>query len=239
MTQFVRRASPGKLFGTAVLCAAALVASGLVYRHYADKWNRLLAVPVKLPRPLAEFPMQVGDWQGKDVEMSEATKKIAGNDDYISRQYVNSRTGQAVYVYVAFSGRPRNMRGHRPQVCYKGAGWDNTESRPVEFKLADGRRMEAMMHRFARIVPNKQTVSVLNYYVVNGQVMLTEKAFTGLGFRTPNLKGDLARYVAQVQISAEQEAGILAGARDLCGPLFTLFPVGQAHSLSTAKIPEL
>ncbi|NLH17777.1 MAG: EpsI family protein, partial [Phycisphaerae bacterium] len=205
----------------------ALVGSGLVYRHYAEKWHRLLAVPVKLPRPLAEFPMQVGDWQGQDVEMSEAVKKIAGNDDYISRQYVNSRTGQSVYLYVAFSGRPRNMRGHRPQVCYKGAGWNNTESVPVTVELADGRQMEAMMHRFNRIVPSKQMVSVLNYYVVNGQVTLTEEVFTGLGFRTPNLKGNLARYVTQVQISGEQESGILAGAREICGLLESHFPRGD------------
>jgi hypothetical protein len=26
----------------------------------------------------------------------------------------------SVYLYVAFSGWPRNMRGHRPQVCCKG-----------------------------------------------------------------------------------------------------------------------
>jgi len=37
-----------------------LAGSGEVYRHYADKWHRLLAVPVKLPVPLAEFPMEVG-----------------------------------------------------------------------------------------------------------------------------------------------------------------------------------
>ena len=135
----------------AIVCSAALVGSGLVYRHFADQWQRLLAQPVKLPTPLAEFPMRVGPWQGRDVEMSEAVKKIAGNDDYISRAYVNTRTGQAVNLYVAFSGRPRNMRGHRPQVCYKGAGWNNTESVPVAVDLADGRRLEAMMHRFDRV----------------------------------------------------------------------------------------
>jgi EpsI family protein len=214
----------------AIVCAAALVGSGLVYRHFADRWNRMLAQPVKLPRPLAEFPMQVGPWQGRDVEMSEAVKKIAGNDDYISRAYVNPRTGQAVNLYVAFSGRPRNMRGHRPQVCYKGAGWNNTESVPVAVDLADGRRMEAMMHRFDRVTPSRQTVAVLNYYVVNGQMTLTEEAFTGLGFRTPNLSGDLARYVAQVQISAEQDSAILAAARELCGPLGRFFPRGAGGS---------
>jgi EpsI family protein len=208
----------------AVVCAAALVGSGLVYRHYAEQWQRLLAQPVKLPTPLKAFPMQVGDWQGRDVEMSEAVKKIAGNDDYISRAYVNSKTGQTVYLYVAFSGRPRNMRGHRPQVCYKGAGWNNTASDRVAVDLADGRRMEAMIHRFDRVTPSRQAVAVLNYYVVNGQVTLTEEAFTSLGFRTPNLSGDLARYVAQVQISGEQDSAILAAARDLCGPLGRFLP---------------
>ena len=70
---------------------------------------------------------------------------------------------------------------------------------------------------------------MLNYYIVNGQMTLTEEAFTGLGFRTPNLSGDLARYVAQVQISAEQDSAILAAAQDLCGPLGGFFPIGQAQ----------
>jgi len=220
----VHRVSGKRMAWAAIVCAAALVGSGLVYRHYAEKWQRMLAQPVKLPTPLKEFPMQVGAWQGQDVEMSEAVKKIAGNDDYISRAYVNSRAGQVVYLYVAFSGRPRNMRGHRPQVCYRWAGWNNTASDPVMVDLADGRRLEAMMHRFDRIVPSKQAVAVFNYYVVNGQVTLTEEAFTGLGFRTPNLSGDLARYVAQVQISGDQDSAILAAARELCGPLFGFFP---------------
>lgn len=232
MSGFLHRVSGKRVAWAAVLCAVALVGSGLVYRHYAEKWNRLLAVPVKLPRPLAEFPMQVGDWQGQDVEMSEATKKIAGNDDYISRQYVNSQTGQAVYLYVAFSGRPRNMRGHRPQVCYKGAGWNNTESVPVTVELADGRQMEAMMHRFNRVVPSKQAVAVLNYYIVNGEIELYQDTFSRLSWRMPNLRGDLAHYVAQVQISGEQDSTIRGAAKDLCGPLFGFFPVKQEKPLS-------
>jgi EpsI family protein len=235
---FVHRVSGKRMACATIVCAAALVGSGLVYRHYAEKWQRMLAQPVKLPIPLKAFPMKVGTWQGQDVEMSEAVKKIAGNDDYISRAYVNSRTGQVVYLYVAFSGRPRNMRGHRPQVCYKGAGWNNTASDPVSVDLADGRRMEAMMHRFDRVTPSRQAVAVLNYYVVNGQVELTEEAFTGLGFRTPNLSGDLARYVAQVQISADQDSAILAAAKELCGPLFGFFPIGQGEVTTVDPKPE-
>jgi EpsI family protein len=228
VSPFIHRVSGRRMAWAAVVCAAALAGSGLVYRHFADQWHQLLAVPVKLPRPLAQFPMQVGDWQGRDVEMSEAVKKIAGNDDYISRAYVNGRTGQAVYLYVAFSGRPRNMQGHRPQVCYKGAGWTNTASDPVKVDLADGRRMEAMLHRFERVKPAQQKTAVLNYYIINGQVKQFQESFSGFSWRTPNLRGDLARYVAQVQISGEQDSAILAAGRDLCGPLGGFFPAKES-----------
>jgi hypothetical protein len=80
---------------------------------------------------------------GRNEEMSEAVKKIVGNDDYISRQYVHAQTRQAVYLYVSFSGRKRNMREHRPQVCYKWAGWNNTVSDRVAVDLADGWRLTA------------------------------------------------------------------------------------------------
>ncbi len=207
-----------------LLGVALLLASGVVYRYYSTKWEYLLAETVKLPVPLSEFPLDVGSWQGHDVPMSETVKQIAGNDDFISRAYVHSQTKQTVYVYVAFSGRPRKMRGHRPQVCYKWAGWNNTSSEPVTIELIDGRLQEAMIHRFDRMIPVQQKTSVLNYYVVNGHVALTEESFTGMGFRAPNLQGNLAQYVAQVQITSEQDSAVLAAARDLCGSLYGFFP---------------
>jgi hypothetical protein len=101
-----------------------------VYRHLAEKWQRLLAVAVKLPMPLAEFPMLVGSWRGQDVEMSEAVKETAGNDDYICRQYVNERMGQSVYLHVAFSARPCNMRGTQASGVLQGDGMEQYGQRP-------------------------------------------------------------------------------------------------------------
>jgi len=56
---------------------------------------------------------------------------------------------------------------------------------------------------------------VLNFYIVNGQLTSDESVFSGVGWRTPNIGGDPARYVAQVQISSVLENSIRTAAKEI------------------------
>ncbi len=49
---------------------------------------------------------------------------------------------------------------------------------------------------------------VLNFYILNGQLTADENAFSGPLGRRPNIDGDWARYIAQVQISSALENSI-------------------------------
>ncbi|NLH43213.1 MAG: hypothetical protein GX448_15340, partial [Planctomycetes bacterium] len=51
-----------------------------------------------------------------------------------------------------------------------------------------------------------------------------EKEFSGLFGRTPNLAGDPARYVAQVQISSTTEQACRALASDIADTIFAYLP---------------
>ena len=64
----------------------------------------------------------------------------------------------------------------------------------------------------------------LNYYIVNGQLTDDESVFSGLGWRTPNIEGDPARYVAQVQISSLQEMTVRSAAKDFTDLVLGYFP---------------
>lgn len=236
--QAVRRARLTARFRLAVVAALCiLAASAIAYRVLWQKMKSSLAVPVKLPMPLDSVPLTVGDWQGEDAKLSETVLEIAGNDDFLSRIYTLPDKRSGVYVYVAFSGRPRYMRGHQPLVCYPNAGYQTESSRQTQVITTGGLPIPCMIHHFKRVHPASDDVVVLNYYIVNGKLALDEKSFSGLGFRSPNLEGDLARYVAQIQISSQSETTVLKAAAELSDALLRSFPTLDAPSTPTT-LPE-
>jgi hypothetical protein len=80
---------------------------------------------------------------------------------------------------------------------------------------------------------------VLNYYVVNGKVTTDEAVFSGLSWRTPNIEGDAARYVAQVQISSALESSVLAAASEIADYIFELLPDAETGlGTSVGDIPD-
>lgn len=213
--------------GAVTLSVVLLVISGVLYRSVADRLDRISDTPITLEKPLSEFPLQVSDWQGEDMEMSESVLKIAGNDDYLSRLYVHDTTRQWASVYVAYTARPRTMRNHRPQVCYPSAGWIKDSSEKSNFTTESGREVDCLIHRFHKPAPSTGETVIINFYILNGKVTNNEDKFAGIRFRTPNIDGNAARYVAQVQISSVVENSVRAAAKDLADLIISFFPVEE------------
>jgi hypothetical protein len=177
-----------------------------------------------LPRQLAEFPIQLGDWAGKDIPIPPSTLKVARNDDYLYRLYANDKNNERVNLYIAYTARPRNMVGHDPQRCYVGGGWihDGTELSTVV--LNSGNKVPCLIHRFHRPTPSGETIIVLNYYVANGRLSNDEQTFSGIGWRTPNIRRDASRYVAQVQISSFLESSVRKAAKEMTNSVLDFLP---------------
>ncbi len=70
---------------------------------------------------------------------------------------------------------------------------------------------------------NDQKV-VLNFYILNGQLTADENDFSGPLGRRPNIAGDPARYVAQVQISSVLENSIRTIAKDVTDLVLDYLP---------------
>ncbi len=217
-----------------------LAASAAVFHVYSAQMDRGLSVPVKLPVPLSDFPMQFGDWQGQKIELSEAVQEVAGNDDYISRYYRNQATYKSASLYVAFSGRPRYMKGHKPTVCYPAAGWNHEGTEKRKLITRSGKTIPCMIHRFHKIKPLDQEVVVLNFYLVNGKLTTDDRSFDGLAFRRPNIQGDPAQYVAQIQISSTNENSVLEAGRDWADEILRYFPdeEGRVDLSGTVIAPQ-
>jgi hypothetical protein len=211
-----------------ILTVVLLVLAGITYRVLASSLERIVAKPIKLPVPLSAFPLQIGNWSGKDLPIPSTTDEYMKKnfaDDYFSRQYFNSVTKTWADVYVVYcSSRPGGIRGHRPRVCYSGYGWIHDSTQTEQFISRAGHQVPYLIHRFHWPAQMNGHVVVLNFYVLNGKITADEKDFSGLLGRRINIAGDLAQYVAQVQISSVQENSVQMMAKDVVDLILDYLP---------------
>ena len=211
-----------------VLAVVLLVSAGITYRVLASGLKRIVDIAITLPVPLSDFPSQIGNWVGKDLPIHSTTKEYMEKhfaDDFLSRRYINAATKAWADVYIVYcSSRPGGILGHRPRVCYPGYGWIHDGSEPSQFISRAGRQIPCLIHRFHKPSPmNDQTV-VLNFYILNGQLTADENDFSGPLGRRPNIAGDPARYVAQVQVRSVLENSIRTIAKDITDLVLVYLP---------------
>jgi EpsI family protein len=184
-----------------------IIVSGVAF-HYLYAAFNTEGVTVVLEKPLATFPKTIGDWDSNELPISDAVLKVANNDDYVSRSYYNTKTRQAVNLYIAYTKTPRAMHGHRPDICYKGNGWENDFTNETTITSSDGTIIPCLLHRFYKTGLNASEIYVLNYYVVNGQLTNEEKDFSGLRWQIPKDRLGKSNFVTQVQINAVSERSV-------------------------------
>lgn len=85
-----------------------------------------------------EIPQEIGDWVGTDNPVDPEVRKTAGADGYISRTYVNKNSpDQRVTVWLIV-GHFRNVSRHTPNICYRGAGYEQVERASVQPFVVEG-----------------------------------------------------------------------------------------------------
>lgn len=155
--------------GAGGVCIGLLIVPYLIYRHDALRVSGLLATKTPLRRPLAEFPLVLHDWVGKENPLEEGVARVAAADDYLNRQYRNTHTGEVVATYLAYYGTPRPRVGHHPEVCYPAFGWQK-ESRSEEMvgdtDVANSRKWPVSVYRFSK---GREQVTVVSCYIAGGQ----------------------------------------------------------------------
>jgi hypothetical protein len=210
------------------LCVGLLVSSGVAYRLLASGYRQMLDDPIALPVPLARFPGSLNGWVGEDMNIPATTVEYMRKnfaDDYISRRYREGITGQWADLYIVYcSSQPSGILGHKPTVCYPGNGWTWDGTMPSEIVTRSGRKLDCRVHRFYRYSPGYQEMVVVNFYLVNGLVSVREQDFSGFWARKPNIAGDPARYVAQVQVASTIETSAQALARDATDMILSFLP---------------
>lgn len=247
-TGFTTRRSPvGSCRGGApawtavVLAVLLLIGAGVAYRVGAEGLQSIRDEPILLPCPLADIPLRIGPWDGDDLPLDQMIRDYMESnfaDDFVRRSYEHTISKKSVGVYVVYcASNPGGLLGHRPAVCFPANGWIHDQTDPSEIVLRSGRTTEILLHQFHRLSPGYQEVAVLSFYVLNGQVTLSEREFSGFFGRRPNLSGNPARYVAQVQISAPLAETAQEAAKDLVDVILAFLP-DQKGEVQRQLIPR-
>ncbi len=190
--------APGRSLPWGAILAAILflLVTGAGYRVAAARLARA-GGSVPIPRgTLARLPLEIESWRGEDVALSEAVVRATDTDDHVNRTY--RQGGRAVALFVAYGVRLRDLTPHRPEVCYRGAGWTLLESRRGEVKSASGRVVPYQVQRFQRSGLDAEQIVVLNYYIVDGEHCADVSLLRHRGWRGANADS----YSAQVQVTA-------------------------------------
>jgi hypothetical protein len=225
----------------ALLAVLMLVATGIAYRTAMAHTQGGAVEPVRLPVPLKQFPLRIGDWAGEDVPLVDSIAAYMRQnfaDDYVNRHYADAARQLMASVYVVYcSSKPGGILGHRPGICFVNNGWIHDVTEPSEIISSSGRPISCLIHRFHKPAPTYQEIVVLSFYVLNGQITVSESGFSNIWGRRPNISGDLARYVAQVQVSSGLEHSVRTAAAEMADTILTFLPDSRGEQ-AVARLRE-
>ena len=210
-----------------------LVVTGLVHRSLLAQIQGALGQSLKLSRPLSVLPLDFGPWQGHEVPIDDRVRRIAGEDDFINREYSNDELGRAVALYVGYIGRPRSHLSHRPDICYPAHGFQESSCESVLIPGRGGTAIPSLVYEFRSPEPGGPRDLVLVVYLVNGHYATNMQAIDGYNARSPSLLGSqyeppyLTRIQASMRIRAgrAQEVSVLSDfVAQIAEPIVALMP---------------
>jgi len=173
-----------------------ILAGGTGYRMVAAHYERS-SVSVPIPKgTLSQLSMTLDDWQGRDVPISERVVRATDTDDHVNRSYRRSPR-EVVSLWVAYGVHLRDLMPHRPEVCYTGTGWILADERRLEINLPENQMLPCRLMHFYRGGLDMDAVTVLNYYLIDGQYCPDESLLRSRAWQF----NATASYSAQIQIT--------------------------------------
>jgi hypothetical protein len=134
----------------ATVVALAAIAGVTVYEGIRfGFWND--ADPEELNHFAARIvrvPESFGNWTSSESKIDEAQLGPAGIRAYISRDYINSKTGAKANLFLV-CGKTHPMAIHSPDQCYAAAGFKQGDT-SRKYIHADGRTAELWEAHFTR-----------------------------------------------------------------------------------------
>ncbi len=129
--------------------------------------------PVKLHKPLAEFPSQMDGWVGTPTTMDAEMWKRVGGQDYVLINYSKPQE-PPVNFYVAYYEFQKKAGDfvHSPRLCLPGAGWfiDSSDERVITDPGRGAGSLAAPRPlRLNELIISKDGVRQLTYFWYQGR----------------------------------------------------------------------
>jgi len=113
---------------------ASFIAAGAVLACF-------VAIGFYLPRPVeifpkrapfSQFPMQLGDWQGRQSSLDGIYSDALKLDDYVLADFLD-HSGDVVNLYIAYyNSQRKGEAAHSPRSCLPGGGWQMRDFGQIE-----------------------------------------------------------------------------------------------------------
>jgi EpsI family protein len=152
---------------TALVLGALFVVQGTAFYGLS-----LRAELIPRSKPLAEFPMVIGEWRMlREGVIEQEDKDVLRADDYLTRQYA-SASGQRANLFVAyFRSQRAGQTPHSPKNCLPGAGWSWSLADTIHVDIASRAPIE--INRYV-VTKGDEHAVVLYWYQSHGRVVASE-----------------------------------------------------------------
>lgn len=127
-----------------------------------------ISVPLYLAAPradkeavVANLPMKIHGWVGRDLPVEENAYEILETRNLILREY--AKDGHKVYLYIIYSMDNRKV-SHPPEVCFEGSGVTIVRKQKVPLVLAGNRQITVNM----LLVERKGAMNAVIYWYKAG-----------------------------------------------------------------------
>jgi Protein of unknown function (DUF3485) len=104
-----------------IACVVVTGCIGIVHGVLTDRWGPSGQLQRSL-LTLENIPKSFGDWVSEEIPKEPEDMSRAGIKGFVSRQYRNTRTQEAVSILLA-CGRGGPISVHTPEICYAGTGY--------------------------------------------------------------------------------------------------------------------
>jgi len=184
------------------------------------------------PRPLREplatsLPNAIGDYQGSDLTISAAERRVAGMSDYLMRSYERpgSDGADAFSLYVGYyESQTQGKTIHSPKNCLPGAGWEALTSREAQIATVLG---TITVNRYL-LQQGERRALVLYWYQGRGRIAANEYAVKWHLLRDSALRGRSDEALVRVIVPVD---GSEENAFRLASRVATEAVVGVANAL--------
>ncbi|WP_300463406.1 exosortase C-terminal domain/associated protein EpsI [Desulfobacula sp.] len=162
-------------------------------------------------KPFSEFPLEIGQWEGKKGELDQEVYNILGVEDYILANY-RKVSGETVNLYVGFyQSQKEGDIIHSPKNCMPGAGWKITDTSIETVKVADAQKNIRVINLLLQKGAEKQVV--LYWFQSRGRIISSEymqKIWLVIDSITKHrTDGSFVRLISPVMVDEETTINIL------------------------------